>query len=136
MSELQFRHQQAKRKTWLLPLIVIVLLYITIPFLLINKGNDSFKKAIPEIKQNLEKAGNLYNSGVVFTDFGSKFPGFSGWAKSLQKEAKEKIISEYTIACENMRSLPNDKYLQFCDEWAKFAKKTNISLSKCKGVCK
>lgn len=134
MSDIQFRQQQNKRKTWMIPLIIIVLLYLTIPTLLINKGADSFDKADLAIEKNLIQAGNYYSSGLVFTDLALNFPGFSSWAKKTALKGKEKIISSYRQKCKEIKNSEN--LTEFCKDNKIFIQKTKIQVPECEDICK
>ncbi len=136
MNSIQFKHQPNKRKTWLFPLIIIVLLYLTIPILLINKGKDSFDKASLTIESDVIKAANYCNSGFVFTDLAESFPGFSAWAKKTAINGKNKIMNIYTEKCKEIQNKSEDEQNKFCEDRKIFTKKTVIKLPECEGVCK
>ncbi len=136
MTNLQFRHRQNKKKTWMIPLIIIVLLYLTIPILLINKGEDSFDKAVSAIESNLIQAGNYYNSGIVFTDLAGNFPGFSAWAKKTALQGKEKIMNSFKRRCEELKKKNIKEQNKFCEESKAFIQKTKIQVPECEDICK
>ncbi len=136
MSDIQFRHPQNKRKTWLIPLIIIILLYLSIPVLLINKGNDSFEKAISAMENNLIQAGNYYNSGIIFTDLAGNFPGFSAWAKKTALKGKEEIINSFKRRCEELKNKNIEVQSKFCKDSKTFIQKTKIQVVECEDICK
>jgi hypothetical protein len=135
MSSIQFKQHPNKRKTWLFPLIIIVLLYLTIPILLINKGKDSFDKAAMTIESDVIKAANYYNSGFVFTDLAESFPGFAAWAEKTAINGKNKIVSRYSEKCKEIQNKNEDEQNKFCKNMKSFVKKTSIQLPECEGVC-
>ncbi|RLD80148.1 MAG: hypothetical protein DRJ10_07820 [Bacteroidetes bacterium] len=101
MSKLHFRYQQKKRKTWVLPLIVIVLLYVSIPFLLIQSGDEALKKAISETeKPEQEIPSEEYAKALTFLQIAEAFPGFTTWAKQIQQSSNEKMLNIYQLKCE------------------------------------
>ncbi|MCF6241212.1 MAG: hypothetical protein L3J74_07695 [Bacteroidales bacterium] len=136
MSSIEFKHRSNNRKTWLVPLIIIALLYLSIPILLINKGKDSFEKAGLAIENNLIQAGNYYNSGIIFTDLAENFPGFSAWAKKTGINGKNKLMNIYSEKCKEIQDKSKEEQNKFCEEWKVFAKKTSIKLPECKETCK
>lgn len=100
MAQINFRHQQKKRKTWLLPLIIIVLLYISIPFMLIMKGDESIKKGIFETEKKEVLTPSLkYNKGLVFLETAEAFPGFDSWAKNIKRNSAKKMLEIYSVKC-------------------------------------
>ncbi|MEN8120786.1 MAG: hypothetical protein ABFS35_10590 [Bacteroidota bacterium] len=100
MSYLRFNHQQKKRKTWLFPLIVIILLYVSIPFLLIQRGDETLKKAISQTEsEKMETPSKDYNAGIVFLEIAEAFPGFTAWAKQIQKSSGQKMLEIYELKC-------------------------------------
>lgn len=100
MSRLSFNHQQKKRKTWLFPLIVIILLYISIPFLLINSGTKAIDTAIVKMgSQDILLPEKQYITGVMLINFAEMFPGFSNWSKQIRKGSNKKIIIIYRQKC-------------------------------------
>jgi hypothetical protein len=102
MSHLRFNHQQRKRKTWLLPLIVIILLYVSIPFLLIQRGEESLEKAISQTENKMvEIPSKEYGSGIVFLEIAEVFPGFTTWAKQIRNRSNEKMQEIYNVKCRN-----------------------------------
>jgi hypothetical protein len=136
MNNIEFKHQPNKRKTWLFPLIIIVLLYLTIPILLINKGKDSFDKSSLAIENDVAKAANYCNSGFIFTDLAENFPGFSAWAKKTAENGKNKIMNIYTEKCKEIKNKSKDEQIKFCKERKIFVKKTKIKLPECEDICK
>ena len=92
MSRIQFERKK-RTKGYLIPLVVILLLYFTIPIYLINKGNNILTTANEKINQD-EIYGptvEFYN-GIAFLNTAAAFPGFEGWAKSIEKSSVEKMI--------------------------------------------
>jgi len=134
MNEFQFK-QAAKRKTWIFPLIVIVLLYITIPVLLINKGGNNFEKALTYASSDPIQAANYFNSANVFSDFAGNFPGFSGWANSLINRSKQKVQAVYQEECGKISKKTQEEQISFCKDWKTFSEKTHIKLPECEITC-
>ncbi len=100
MSQIQFHHQQKKRKTWLLPLIVIVLLYVSIPFLLVQQGDKTMEKAITQTEnEKVETPSKEFAKAVVFLQIAEVFPGFAAWAEQIQHSSTEKIRTIYELKC-------------------------------------
>jgi len=135
MSEFQFK-QAAKRKTWIFPLIIIILLYLTIPVLLINKGTNNFEKAVNELDYDLIKAASYYNAGVVFTDFATNFPGFSIWAKSVKEKNTVQLEHTFLDKCKELKNLTIEEQNKFCLNWKKFFKKIKRKQPECELFCK
>lgn len=105
MSHLRFTHQQKKRKTWLFPLIVIILLYISIPFLLIQRGDEAIKNAISQTEdKKVEIPSKEYNVGIVFLEIAETFPGFTAWAKQIQERSNKKMLDIYELKCSHKSS--------------------------------
>ncbi|RLD62170.1 MAG: hypothetical protein DRI95_13385 [Bacteroidetes bacterium] len=101
MSKIHFNHQQKKRKTWLLPLIVIILLYISIPFLLIQSGDETIKAAISKTENHkLEVPSKEYSKAVVFLQIAEAFPGFTTWSKQIQQSSNKKMLNIYQLKCQ------------------------------------
>lgn len=96
MSRLSFDHQQKKRKTWLFPLIVIILLYISIPYLLINSGSNAIDSAFAKMgNKAIELPEKQYSTGIVLISFAEMFPGFTNWSKRIKEKSNEKMLVIY-----------------------------------------
>ena len=105
MSHLRFTHQQKKRKTWLFPLIVIILLYLSIPFLLIQRGDEALKRAISQTEdEQIEVPSKEYVAGIAFLEIAEAFPGFTAWAKTIQKSSNKKMLEIYELKCRHKSS--------------------------------
>ncbi|OQY01769.1 MAG: hypothetical protein B6I20_07495 [Bacteroidetes bacterium 4572_117] len=101
MNSLRLNHQPKKRKTWLFPLIVIILLYFTIPFVLIQRGDDSLNNAISETEvQSVELPSKKYKEGIVFIEIAESFPGYTAWAKQIKQKAGKQMQNIYKIKCD------------------------------------
>lgn len=136
MNTIQFRHKPNKRKTWLFPLLIIILLYLTIPVLLINKAKDSFDKASLTIESDVSKAANYFKSGRVFSELAENFPGFSAWAKKTSTNGLDEIIKIYAQKCNEIQNKSDEEQNKFCAEWNNFAKKTSVKIPECVNLCK
>ncbi len=106
MSRIQFERRKRK-KGYLIPLVVILLLYFTIPIFLINKGNDLLSKANERMSER-EVFGptvEFYN-GIAFLNTAAAFPGFSGWAKGIAESSIEKMVKmqefQFEKLCQNL----------------------------------
>ena len=106
MSRIQFERRRRK-KTYLIPLLLVVLLlYVTIPIFLINKGSDLLVKAEERMNE-----GEIYSptvefyNGIAFLNTAASFPGFGGWSKSVEKASAEKMIklqnTQFEKLCQN-----------------------------------
>ncbi len=91
MSTIQFERRK-KKKIFLFPLLVLVLLYISIPLILINKGSKLMEKAKVKIQQKeiLAPTTEFYN-GMTFLNTASAFPGFSFWSDNIIKSSVKNI---------------------------------------------
>jgi len=110
MNSINFNHQQKKRKTWLFPLIVIVLLYISIPFLLINSGTNAIETAFEKTKaKSVELPAKQYSTGIVLIEFAEMFPGFTNWSKQIKEQSNKKMLHIYHQKC-------NDKSIKLFNQ--------------------
>ena len=93
MTRLRFEKQNKKKKTWIFPLIVIVLLYISIPIILMNKGSVSVEKSFELLKKDsILVPVNEYFAGIAFYETASVFPGFTKWANKKINQSNQKMI--------------------------------------------
>jgi hypothetical protein len=106
MSRIQFERRKRK-KGYLIPLVIILLLYFTIPIFLVNKGSSLLTKANERMNEN-EVFGptvEFYN-GVAFLNTAAAFPGFGGWAKGIEESSTEKMVklqeSQFEKFCQNL----------------------------------
>lgn len=92
MSRIQFERKKRK-KGYLIPMVVILLLYFTIPIFLINKGSALLSKADERIKESevYSPTVEFYN-GITFLSTAASFPGFGGWSGSIEASSIEKMI--------------------------------------------
>jgi len=98
MTRLRFEKHNKKKKTWIFPLIVIVLLYITIPIILMNRGSVSIEKNFDLLKaDSIIAPTNEYFAGIAFYETASVFPGFTKWADNKKNKSKQKMIDIYKI---------------------------------------
>ena len=106
MSRIQFERRKRK-KGYLIPLFIIVLLYFMIPIFLINKGNDLLAKADVEMKKSdiFSPPIEFYN-GTAFLSTAAAFPGFGGWSGTIKESSIEQMISQQEVQfeklCKNM----------------------------------
>ncbi len=93
MSRIQFERRKKKRM-FLLPLVVLLLLYIAIPTILINKGSKLLNKAQSKIEQADVYAPTVeFYNGMTFLQTASSFPGFSFWADNVIESSVGKLAS-------------------------------------------
>jgi hypothetical protein len=103
MNRIQFERKKRK-KTYLIPLLLVVLLlYITIPVFLINKGSDLLVKANERMSQSevYSPTVEFYN-GIAFLNTAAAFPGFGSWSKSVEKTSIEKMIKSQDAQFEKL----------------------------------
>jgi len=114
MNRINFNHQQKKRKTWLFPLIVIILLYISIPFLLINSGTNAIEIALKKTEAKaVELPAKQYSTGIVLIGFAQMFPGFTNWAKQIKEQSNKKMLNVYNQKC-------NDKSIKLFTQLSEY----------------
>ncbi len=93
MSRIQFERRK-KKSMFLLPLVVLLLLYIAIPTILINKGSKLLNKAQSKIEQADVYAPTVeFYNGMTFLQTASSFPGFSFWADNVIESSVKKLAS-------------------------------------------
>ncbi len=93
MDRIQFQ-RRSKKKVFLLPLLVIVLLYITIPAVLINKGSKQLEKSKQIIKKDEVYAPSVeFYNGMAFLQTASSFPGFSFWTENVLSSTIKELLS-------------------------------------------
>ncbi len=94
MSRIRFE-RRTKKKLFLLPLLVILLLYITIPVVLINKGSKQLEKAEQIMNKNdvYSPPTEFYN-GMAFLQTASSIPGFAFWADNILASTTKKMIEQ------------------------------------------
>lgn len=86
MSNIQFKRIEHKKrkKLFLFPVLVLLLLYIAIPSILINKGSKQLKKANEEIRKSEVYAPSTeFYNGIAFLQTASSVPGFAFWAEAM-----------------------------------------------------
>ena len=133
---MEFKHRQSNKKTWIVPLIIIGLLYITIPVMLINRGSENYDKALDIINKDTEQSAKLYKTAYVFIDLAESFPGFSSWANKIKTNADKKITTIYNKECKELKNKNSEQNAAFCKKWKTFSKKSGLKLPECSGVCK
>lgn len=92
MSRIQFDRKK-KKKNYVIPLVIIVLLYLIIPIYLISKGNTLIDKAFEKVNQAdvFSPTVEFYN-GLAFLNTAAAFPGFGGWSGTVEEESVEKML--------------------------------------------
>ncbi|MBN1252825.1 MAG: hypothetical protein JXR51_14600 [Bacteroidales bacterium] len=136
MSKLRFEKHNKKRKTWIFPLIVILLLYITIPVVLMSKGSSAIENTFKNLESDtVYTPSNEYFAGITFFETASVFPGFNKWANNRISLSKNKMLNIYKDKCNaiNMkiyRELSNKELISTDLVFVKFAEnnKTQINL--------
>jgi len=104
MTKLRFEKNKTKKKTWIFPLIVIMLLYITIPIVLMNRGNISIEKNYKLLETDTIIAPtNDYFAGITFFETASVFPGFSNWANNRIEKSNKKMLEIYKIKANKIK---------------------------------
>lgn len=88
------RFQRNKRsKSYIIPLIVIVLLYLLIPILLISKGEGFIDQAIDDLNSDSLYSPPIgFYNGHAFLQTAESFPGFSKWARRVAKSSYDELI--------------------------------------------
>lgn len=87
--------RKKKKKLYIIPLLIIVLLYVTIPIVLINKGSKLLEKASIKINE-LEVYSptvEFYN-GLAFLQTAASFPGFAYWSDALIESSGKEMIKK------------------------------------------
>ncbi len=106
MSRIQFERRKRK-KGYLIPLVVILLLYFLIPIYLINKGSSLLTNANKKMDEKEIFAPTVeFFNGVAFLNTAAAFPGFGGWAKGIEESSTEKMVmlqeSQFEKLCQNL----------------------------------
>jgi len=97
MSRIQFERRKRK-KGYLIPLVIIVLLYFMIPIFLINKGNDLIAKANEAMKRSKVFSPPLeFYNGIAFLNTAAAFPGFGKWSENIEKSTTDQMINQQDI---------------------------------------
>ncbi len=98
MNKLKFEKYSTKKKTWLYPLIVIILLYITIPVVLINRASVAIEKSNKLLETDSVIAPtNEYFASITFFETASLFPGFGKLANKQISKINKKMLEIYKI---------------------------------------
>lgn len=96
MARLRFEKNKKKKKTWIFPLIAILLLYLTIPIILMNRGSVSIEKSFELLKSDtILTPTNEYYAGIAFYKTALVFPGFNNWANKKITESTKKLSEIY-----------------------------------------
>ncbi|MDF1549130.1 MAG: hypothetical protein P1P88_14995 [Bacteroidales bacterium] len=94
MGRIQFKRSK-KKKSYLIPLVIVLLLYFIIPVYLINKGSDLVKISLTKIEN-----GTVYSppvefyNGISFLSTAAAFPGFGKWAENIIDGSVEKMSEQ------------------------------------------
>jgi len=101
---IRFEKHKKKSKTWLFPLIAIILLYITIPIVLINRGNVALENNFELLEyDSIIAPTKYYFAGIAFFETALVFPGFSTWATNMIAKSNKKMIDIYIIKNYNIK---------------------------------
>ncbi len=131
MSRLQFERKK-KKKLYVIPLIIIVLLYVTIPVVLINKGSKLLEKAKTKLEQPdvYSPTVEFYN-GLAFLSTAASFPGFSFWANSIVEPTTNEIIKtqDSKLKCLMVNILP-EKFINLDNSKITKSTENNLTIIK------
>ena len=102
MNRIQFDRRKRK-KSYLIPLVILVLLYFIIPIFLINRGSNLIEKANIKIdnKGVFAPTVEFYN-GLAFLNTAAAFPGFGKWSENIRETSGEQMKKSYEF---NFRKL-------------------------------